>query len=1107
MTQTEQEASILVVDDDPVMLKLVTHFFQQKNYQALGVPNADEAFVRLKEGDFDLVVLDHYMSPGISGLEMLKKIRNDGNDIGVVMLTGASDQDLVIDAMQSGALDFIKKGKGKKFFNKLERGVMRALHVSRLERQMNQTHAALEESERRYRQLFLGSKAVLLIIDPEDGRIVDANKAACRFYGYGLKEILSKKISEINTLSPEEIQQEMERAKQESRDHFYFKHQLSNGSVRHVEVHSGPIQIEDKAHLYSIVHDITDRHRAEVFLAGQHSTLEKLAKQEPLEEVLDELTEMLEAQNTNAHFAIFSVDKNGKYHLESAPHLPQDFVETARAEGIDEHCSLVRGHCGLSGFEGVMARCDSCQARSWMEASGIADAVVEPIYSSQRVMIGFFCAFFPQEMNEKDQEISRDYMKKNASLAGIAIDHHKQVQAINHQAQFLQTVIDAVPAPIYYKDEDGVYIGCNQAMAEFFERSDDDIVGHRMEDFYPEQSNKFDEVNQTLLKKGGNAVVEGALKRSDGTHHVVIHKARFKEPDGKPGIVGAVIDVTESKLTEKQLRLAQTVFDTTSEAIVVTDLENRIQGVNPSFSHVTGYSEQEVLGKDPSFLSSGRHDKGFYDRMWQKLASSGRWQGEIWNRRKNGDIYPEWLSISAVLDAQKNVSQYVAVFSDITKRKKAEELIHHQANYDALTNLPNRTLFLDRLKRAMMRSKRQETQVALMFLDLDRFKWVNDTLGHNTGDVLLQEAAARIQNCVRETDTVSRLGGDEFTIVLPDLNHTQDVEKVARKVLEVLSKPFTITGHEIFVSASVGITVYPDDGKEVELLLRNADTAMYRAKEAGRNDFRFFTAEMNVEAHQQMILERDMRQGIERDEFVVHYQPVVDLNTDKVVSCEALVRWQHPKRGLIGPGFFIGIAEETGLINAIGEIVLRKVCDQINVWQTDAVMKDVRVAVNLSPRQLQSENLLKEFVEIVEAAGVSPQSLTLEVTETLVMQDPEGAAKLLEEIRGMGFKVALDDFGTGYSSLNYLKRFSFDVLKIDRTFIMDIESDEGDAALVEAIIVMAHKLGIHVVAEGVETDPQHEFVSGQNCDFIQGYYYSQPIAPKDFSLFCEKHNT
>ncbi|WP_417798179.1 EAL domain-containing protein [Terasakiella pusilla] len=1107
MAITHNDASILVVDDDPIVLKLVTHFLELKKYKVVGCINALEAYDVLQKNVFDLVILDHYMSPGISGLEMLKRMRDEGNDVAVVMLTGSNDQELVIEAMQSGALDFIKKSKGKKFFDKLEQAVLRALHVSRLERKMVAAHDALQESEERYRQLFIGCRAVFLIINPETGFIVDANDAACRFYGYSLEELTKKKISDINMLTPEEVQAEMDRAREEKRTHFYFRHQLADLSVRHVEVHSGPIKFNEQTHLYSIVHDITDRHRVESFVAGQHHTLEKLAKQYPLEQVLDELTYMLEELNQGTSFAIFTVHEEGRYHLESAPHMPKEFVEQARQHGIDEACHLARGQCGLTEFEDVLAACGTCPARQWMESFGIYSAVVEPIYSSHKVMIGFFCAFFPETISPDSKAVSLEYMKKNAPLAGVAIEHFKQVEAINHHAEFLQTVIDAVPAPIYYKERDGRYAGLNAAMCDFFERPASQIIDHTMKELYPATSEQFTEVDRILLEQGGNQVIEGALERSDGLHHVMVHKACFIKPDGTAGIVGAVMDVTQSKKTEKELRLAQTVFDTTSEAIVVTDLQNRIQAVNPSFTHVTGYTEKEVLGKDPGFLSSGRHDKHFYNLMWQQLSESGRWQGEIWNRRKNGDIYAEWLSISAVYDQDQTVTQYVAVFSDITKRKKDEELIRHQANYDALTNLPNRNLFTDRLSRSMVRAKRQKSQVALMFLDLDRFKWVNDTLGHNIGDMLLQEAGSRILNCVRESDTVSRLGGDEFTIVLPDLQNTHDVEKVARKVLETLAEPFNISGHEIFVSGSVGITIYPDDGKELELLLRNADTAMYRAKEAGRNDFRFFTAEMNAEAHQQMILERDMRRGIERGEFLVHYQPVVDIGKKKVVSCEALVRWQHPRRGMIAPGAFITIAEETGLINHLGEIVLRQVCEQIKAWEKDPVMCDVRVAVNLSPRQLQNDNLLNDLVAIVEEVGVSPHSLTLEITETLVMQDPEAAAKLLEEIRAVGFKVALDDFGTGYSSLNYLKRFSFDVLKIDRTFIKDIEYDEGDAALVEAIIVMAHKLGINVVAEGVETDPQHDFVAGQKCDYIQGYYYSKPIAPDAFSAFCEKLNT
>lgn len=1099
------EISILVVDDDPVFLQVLESFFKRKGYQVLAVSNAESAFDHLKKDDFDLIVLDHLMSPGMSGLEMLRHLRSQENSIAVVMLTGTEDENLVIDVMKSGALDYIRKSSGQVFFAKLDQAIKRALHVNALEKKMQQTHQALRESEKRYRQIFFGCKAVLLIVDPVDGRIIDANKAACHFYGYHLSEILKMKISQINTLKPDEVELEMAQASIEKRSHFFFIHRMKDGSVRDVEVHSGPIDVDGRPHLYSIVHDISQRRRTERFVAGQNRTLEKLARREPLENVLNELTNTMEEQKIGAHYAIFSVDSNGRFILESAPKLPKAFVDKTQIEGLMERCDLMKGRCGdISFLEGAPYEvCQTCSARTWMEENAIVSAHMEPILSSKQVMIGAFCAFYPKNLDKEDQQNCHDYLKSNAPLAGIALEHYKAVQSIEDQATFLQTIIDAVPAPIYYKGSDGCYIGCNTAMEEFYEHKREELLGHRLDEIFPEEEIRiFKNSDDELLRNGGSQVIEGVIYRSDGQRHVLAHKARFTCPDGSPGIVGAVIDITERKLYENELRLASTVFETTSEAIFVTDTKNCIQAINPAFTHVTGYSEEEVIGRDPGFLSSGRQDASFYHRMWVQLSEKGRWQGEIWNRRKNGDLYAEWLAISAVYNNKEEICQYVAVFSDITKRKKAEELIRHQANFDALTNLPNRNLFLDRLGRAMVRAKRNHNQVALMFIDLDRFKSVNDTLGHNVGDLLLQEAAVRLTHSVRETDTVSRLGGDEFTIVLPDLTHGGDVEKIAQKALEQLAEPFHISGHEIFVSGSIGITTFPQDGNEIESLLRNADTAMYRAKEAGRNGYRFFTSEMSEETQERMVLERDLRHAIEHNEFIVHYQPVVDVATGVTISAEALVRWQHPERGLLAPGFFIAIAEETGLITQIGKIVLEQVCGQIKKWQTDPIMKDIRVAVNLSPRQLQNKNVVSDLEELIAEAGISAHSLALEITETLVMQDPEGAAKLLEDIRKMGIKVYLDDFGTGYSSLNYLKRFSFDVLKIDRSFIMDVEFDEGDAALVEAIIVMAHKLGIKVVAEGVENKNQLAFVNSQNCDMIQGYYYSKPLPSDEFSLYC-----
>lgn len=1109
-----QDTSILVVDDDLVFQKLLKVFLENKGYQVGTASNAETGLAYLEKNQVDLVILDHSMPPGMSGLEMLQLLHSQENAMdftkkttAVVMLTGTDDQDLAIDAMKLGALDYIRKNMGDQFLSKLEKSIKRALHVNALENKMRTTHLALRESEKRYRQLFFGCKAVLLIVDPNDGRIIDANKAACRFYGYSLSEILALKIVDINVLKPNEIEVEMAQAALEKRNHFFFIHQLKDGSLRDVEVHSGPIDIEGQTCLYSIVHDISQRRETERFVAGQNRTLEKLAKLEPLEDVLNELTNTMEKQSSDAHYAIFSVDPKGGYKLESAPKLPQNFVDLARIEGLPDQCVIMVGGCEDVAFRenSLNVACDGCETRKWMDKHSITGAQIEPILSSKKIIIGVLCAFHLKDLDANDKRISQNLLKTNAPLAGVTLEHHKAVKAIEDQAQLLQTIIDAVPVPIYYKGTDGRYIGCNDAMAEFYEQKHENLVGRTLGDFYPEDEIKiFQECDSELLKNGGMKIIEGTVSRSDGPHHVLAHKAQFLDPEGDACVVGAVIDITERKIYEDELRLASTVFETTSEAIVVTDTKNCIQAVNPSFTHVTGYSEEEVIGRDPSFLSSGRQDGTFYQRMWVQLCKTGRWQGEIWNRRKNGDLYAEWLAISAVHNNAGEISQYVAVFSDITKRKKAEELIIQQANFDTLTNLPNRNLFLDRLGRAMVRAKRNRNLVALMFIDLDRFKWVNDTLGHNIGDLLLQEAAARLMECVRETDTVARLGGDEFTIVLPDLKHDRDIEKLAQKILECLAEPFHISGHEVFVSGSIGITIFPQDGLELEDLLRNADTAMYRAKEGGRNAYRFFTSQMNEDTQKQMMLERDLRHAIERNEFIVHYQPVVDVSSGDVISAEALVRWQHPEKGLMAPGFFIGVAEETGLITQIGNIVLKQVCQQIKIWQSDPILKDIRIAVNLSPRQLHNKNVVTDLEKLISDSGISAHSLALEITETLVMQDPEGAAELLEDIRAMGIKVYLDDFGTGYSSLNYLKRFSFDVLKIDRSFIMDVEFDKGDAALVEAIIVMAHKLGIKVVAEGVENKNQLDFVASQDCDMIQGYYYSKPLESQDFFSYCRR---
>ena len=552
----------------------------------------------------------------------------------------------------------------------------------------------------------------------------------------------------------------------------------------------------------------------------------------------------------------------------------------------------------------------------------------------------------------------------------------------------------------------------------------------------------------------------------------------------------------ERQRAAEGLRLAKTVYETATEAILITDDENRIKAVNPAFARMTGYSPDEVIGKDPSVLNSGIHRTEFFSEMWRGLAESNHWEGEIWNRRKDGSVFPAWISVGAI-DDDRGRREYVAMFSDITARKEDEERIRYQANYDALTGLPNRSLFLDRLGLAMAQARRSQSHVGLMYIDLDDFKLVNDTLGHEVGDTLLQQASLRLRAAVREADTVARLGGDEFTIILQDIARGEDAAGVASQVVESLSRPYVLDGQEAFVGASIGITVYPDDAGDTTTMLRNADMAMYRAKAQGRNRYQFFTPEMNAHAVNRMGLKSDLPHALDRKEFSLLFQPVVDLASGTVVAGEALLRWHHPNRGIIRPDEFIALAEETGVIAPLGEWVLAEACRTAAIWNRDS-QSPVGIAVNVSGRQLRRGRFVEFVSRTLQETGLRAESLTLEIAETAVLGDGTEVIERLNELRSLGVSIAIDDFGTGYSSLGVLRKLPVDTLKIDRSFIGDITTDQGDAALTEAIIALAGRLALNVVAEGVETTAHLEMLEIWGCDRAQGHLFSTPVAADAF---------
>lgn len=541
-----------------------------------------------------------------------------------------------------------------------------------------------------------------------------------------------------------------------------------------------------------------------------------------------------------------------------------------------------------------------------------------------------------------------------------------------------------------------------------------------------------------------------------------------------------------------EIQLAATVFDASSDAIFITDSANRIISVNAAFCEITGYSAEDVIGETPAILNSGRHDAGFYQSMWQDLLETGQWNGEVWNRRKNGEIFAELLTINAVKNYRGEISHYVSIFADITEHKQTEEHVRHLAHYDALTSLPNRTLFNDRLGQALINAQRDNGTAAVMFLDLDRFKIINDTLGHGIGDLLLQEVAVRLTGCVRQGDTVSRLGGDEFVVLLPELNDEKDARLVAQKLLNAAALPMVLQGYELHISASIGISHYPMDGTNIETLMKNADVAMYRAKEEGRNNFQFYHASMNARSFERLAMETSIRHALNRDEFELYYQPRFSIPEGKIVGAEALIRWNHPELGMVSPAQFIPLAEETGLILPIGEWVLKQVVAQGKAWQ-QAEFPPLSLGVNVSARQFRQADFAGKVLRILRDSGFDPHHLELELTESTLMTHAEVNIETLQRLNALGIRIAIDDFGTGYSSLSYLKRLPVDILKIDRSFVSELPDNRDGAAIVEAIIAMARSLGLHIIAEGVETAEQLEFLQMYKCNEVQGYYFSHPL--------------
>jgi diguanylate cyclase (GGDEF)-like protein/PAS domain S-box-containing protein len=689
-------------------------------------------------------------------------------------------------------------------------------------------------------------------------------------------------------------------------------------------------------------------------------------------------------------------------------------------------------------------------------------------------------------------------------VCGISTDITLRTELQKRQISLLA---EASPEATMLVAADGTIMLVNSVAATLFGYDPQEMIGLEVEALIPGSDRAAHAASRVEFMKNPSPRRIGARRlsamRNDGTIFPAEVSLTPLYMERQTVIITVVLDITDRMAREREQHLSGLVYRAIGEAIMVVDVHNCIQAVNPAFTRLTGYTQEEAVGRSASLLRSGRHDTEFYRAMWTSIDRTGRWQGEIWNRRKNGEVYRQWLVISSVFGDDGAVTERVGMFSELTERKQLEQAIWTQANFDPLTGLPNRRMFQDRLAQEIKKAHRSGVRTAVMFLDLDRFKEVNDTMGHEVGDVLLQQAAKRLSMSVRDVDTVARLGGDEFAIILGAMDVPENADRVAQVILQKMAEPFRLGDELTHLSTSIGVTFYPDDAQDAEGLLKNADQAMYAAKNQGRNRSSFFTAALQDTAQSRKRLTADLRRAISEGQFEVHYQPIVELASGMVRKAEALIRWRHPTRGMVSPVEFIPAAEDTGLIVDIGNWVFQRAAAQAKDWRA-RYHEDFQISVNKSPAQFKLEQGSEQaWATQLAAMGLSGNSIVVEITEGLLLEATESSAAQLGAMRAAGMTIAIDDFGTGYSSLSYLKKFDIDYLKIDQSFVRTLSASSQDLPLCEAIIVMAHKLGLSVIAEGVETVEQRDLLLAAGCDLAQGYFFAKPMPASDMEAFLK----